>query len=141
MVKYGIDIYIVVDPSPPAFLSRRASHEAVRHSIWMTNHPRLKKCSCAHTRTHSFMAESRNLLNNAGVVESLLREVDPAFVTCFRYEDMADEDQASRVASFVAPTEYAAQRLADKMLGAVRVSSPPGAGRLLESLQQKVCTG
>ncbi|CAM9553921.1 unnamed protein product [Scytosiphon promiscuus] len=74
----------------------------------------------------NFMKESRNLINNAAVVESIFREVGPGFSTCFRYEDMANPTQASRVASFVAPTNYAAQRLSSKMLGAVRGSSPPG---------------
>lgn len=92
-------------------------------------------CTNEHT-PHSFMKESRNLLNNAAVVESMFREVGPGFATCFRYEDMADPLQAFRVAKFVAPTNYAAERLSSKMLSAVKIRSPPGGaeggGRSLE---------
>lgn len=62
------------------------------------------------------MRESRILVNNAAVVESMFRELGPGFTTCFRYEDMSDPSQANRVATFVAPTKYVAQRLANKML-------------------------
>lgn len=71
------------------------------------------------------MRESRILLNNAAVVESTFRELGPGFTTCFRYEDMPDPAQAARVAQFVAPTEYVAQRLEKKMLANVRIKSPP----------------
>lgn len=66
------------------------------------------------------MRESRILLNNAAVVESIFRELGPGFTTCFRYEDMSDRAQATRVAHFVAPTEYIAESLARKMLFNVR---------------------
>eukprot|EP00752_Nemacystus_decipiens_P008517 g7606.t1 len=72
----------------------------------------------------SFMRESRILLNNAAVVESIFRELDPGFTTCFRYEDMSESSQAARVARFIAPTEYVAQRLEKKMLENVRPRSP-----------------
>eukprot|EP00903_Cladosiphon_okamuranus_P013988 g13009.t1 len=71
----------------------------------------------------SFMRESRILLNNAAVVESIFRELGPGFTTCFRYEDMADPAQAARVAKFVAPTDYVAERLSNKMLDNVRPKS------------------
>lgn len=73
------------------------------------------------------MRESRILLNNAAVLESTFRELDPAFTTCFRYEDMADPDQAARVSQFVAPTDYVAQRLGKKMLANVKIR-PSGGG-------------
>ena len=66
------------------------------------------------------MRESRILLNNAAVVESIFRELDPAFTACFRYEDMSDPGQAGRVARFIAPTDYVAERLEKKMLENVR---------------------
>lgn len=71
------------------------------------------------------MRESRILLNNAAVIESTFRELDPRFTTCFRYEDIANPDQASRVAHFVAPTETIAQRIGKKMLANVQVKSSP----------------
>ncbi|CAM9115645.1 unnamed protein product, partial [Hapterophycus canaliculatus] len=83
----------------------------------------------------TFMKESRTLMNNAAVVESIFRELGPGFATCFRYEDMADPAQAMRVARFVSPTEYAAQRLSAVMLAAIKVKPPPEGSRSLESLK------
>lgn len=69
------------------------------------------------------MLEARILLANAAVVESLFREVGPEFTTCFRYDNMSDPSQAARVSRFVAPTEYAASRLANIMVDAVKTPS------------------
>lgn len=74
-------------------------------------------------KTNRFMRESRILLNNAAVVESIFRELGPGFTTCFRYEDMADPAQAARVSKFLAPTDYVAERLEEKMLDNVRPRS------------------
>lgn len=77
---------------------------------------------------YRFMKEARVLLANAAVVESTFHELDPGFSTCFRYENMTDPSQASRVAEFVAPTEHIAQRLAQTMVAFVK--RPPSAGYL-----------
>lgn len=64
--------------------------------------------------------ESRVLLANADVLISTFMEVDPAFVTCFRYEDIHSQEQAERVANFSAPTGHAAGRFASIMLSTAR---------------------
>lgn len=70
-----------------------------------------------------FMLESRNLMVNADVVMSTFQELDPAFVTCFRYENISDPEQARRVADFAAPTEHISDRFMNGMLAAVRPKS------------------
>lgn len=77
------------------------------------------------------MMESRVLLTNADVVYSTFREIDPAFVTCFHYDNISDPDQATRVAKFCAPTDYAAQRFAKQMLASVHLQ--PGGTNLRNS--------
>lgn len=71
-----------------------------------------------------FVHEARILINNAAVIDSTLRELDPSFVTCFSYEMSCDPIQASRVADFIAPTEPVAAKLANILLEAVNVESP-----------------
>jgi len=80
------------------------------------------------------MQESRVLLNNAAVVESIFQELGPGFTTCFRYEDMEDPAQAARVARFAAPNDYIAEHLSRNMLYKVKIRSPP-------PQQQQVCVG
>ena len=62
-------------------------------------------------------------MSNAAVMESFFHEIDPAFTTCFRYENITSDAQAERVSRFVAPTEYSAGRLAGMMLSAAK--TPP----------------
>ncbi|CAN0163759.1 unnamed protein product [Ascophyllum nodosum] len=75
----------------------------------------------------TFMMEARVLMSNAAVMESFFHEIDPAFTTCFRYENITSDAQAERVSRFVAPTEYSAGRLAGMMLSAAKTPlSHPG---------------
>lgn len=49
-------------------------------------------------------------------MSSTFRELDPGFVSCFYYSDMASKDQADRVARFAAPTEDVAGQMSDRMI-------------------------
>lgn len=70
------------------------------------------------------MKEARLLLNNAAVIESTFQELDPGFTTCFRYEDIQDPAQAARVAQFLAPNDFVAEKLSTKMLAKVKLRKP-----------------
>ncbi|CAM9565773.1 unnamed protein product [Scytosiphon promiscuus] len=71
-----------------------------------------------------FVHEARILTNNAAVIDSSLRELDPNFVTCFSYETSCDPVQASRLADFISPTESVAKKVATILLETVSVDSP-----------------
>lgn len=59
---------------------------------------------------------------NADVISSTFRELDPGFVSCFYYRDIASKDQADRVARFVAPTENMAGQMSDRMIQSAKHS-------------------
>lgn len=71
------------------------------------------------------MKETRALLANTDVIHSTFRELAPGFVTCFSYDDISSKEQAERVATFAAPTEFIAQRFATTMLQ-VQKHNPKG---------------
>ncbi|CAM9131216.1 unnamed protein product [Scytosiphon promiscuus] len=71
-----------------------------------------------------FTRETRTLINNAAVIDSVFRELHPDFTTCFSYENISDTDQASRVGSFVAPTEEGAANFSRTLLQSVVVKPP-----------------
>lgn len=108
----------------------------------MDNHTQSDECD-DHTSTFvtacgkciapdRFMIEARVLVTNAAVMESFFHEIDPAFTTCLRYENITSKLQAERVSSFVAPTEYSAHRMKEVMISTVKLrSSPPGHTRFL----------
>ncbi|CAM9772841.1 unnamed protein product [Ectocarpus fasciculatus] len=74
----------------------------------------------------SYIRESRILLNNLAVVHSTFQEMDPAFTTCFRYGEMANPAQASRVAGFLAPNNHTAENLAGQILSHVKTKKKSG---------------
>lgn len=82
--------------------------------------PSLPGRSLTLRRRCRFMMESRALLANADVLVSTFRELGPGFVTCFYYDHITSEEQAERVADFVAPTEQLAHRFATRMVKSVR---------------------
>lgn len=53
----------------------------------------------------------RILFTDAGVMHSLLAEIDPAFIICHKFTDMGDADQAGKVADFLSPTPEVADML------------------------------
>ncbi|CAM9131139.1 unnamed protein product [Scytosiphon promiscuus] len=71
-----------------------------------------------------FTHETRILTNNAEVIDSFSRELDPGFTTCFSYENISDPGQASRVGEFVAPTIAGAANFSRTLLQTVLVKTP-----------------
>lgn len=85
------------------------------------------------------------LLAEAGVVHSLLAELDPGFIICHFYNEMGNETRVQEIANFVAPTEVMAAFVKDSMMRHARPSDDsqydlefPGLETVVERIQQKL---
>lgn len=58
------------------------------------------------------------------MIDSYFHELQPDFITCFRYENISDPVQALRVARFVTPTEEGAANFSQTLIDSVAVKLP-----------------
>lgn len=65
-----------------------------------------------------YMEQLRVLTVNAEALAAMLDMIDPAFVECFSYERRLDEEQASRIASFISPSKQVADKFSQRLLSA-----------------------
>lgn len=66
-----------------------------------------------------FLEYVRILFTNAGVLHSLLGEIDPEFVVCHDWDSLGDVVQASKVAAFVSPNAEVADMFSSAMVDSV----------------------
>lgn len=57
------------------------------------------------------------LFTNIAVVHSMLDELGPGFVVCHRYNEMEDNEQATRIAAHVSPSATIAEYFRQSLLG------------------------
>ena len=56
------------------------------------------------------------LLTDTAVMHSTLAEIDPAFIVCHDYSHAGEEEQASKIANFVAPNAIIADMYKTSLL-------------------------
>lgn len=94
-----------------------------------------------------FMDYMRILLTDAGVMHSLLAEIDPAFVVCHEFDFIGGVEQAAEIAEFVSPGQEVAEMLKASLIGTARQQSATiqalpfeGAEKIVARVQRKLDT-
>lgn len=80
---------------------------------------RLDRHQTEKSEEEVFLEYVRILFTNAGVLHSLLGEIDPGFVVCHDWDSLGEEVQASKVAAFISPNDEVADMISSALVDSV----------------------